>query len=169
MVLITDFKTKLKKKRYKNDKSGFERNIIKNVIWHFGLQIIKEPTHILNNSSCIDLIFPSQADLLMESGMDPSMHSNCHHQIIYLKFDLHIFFFDREKAFSNTSINDKVAIFNGTILNILNNHIPHETNVCNDRDPLWFNDKIRLLIKNKKRHHTNIFVKMVMMLIGNII
>ena len=96
VVLITDFKTKLKKKKkiwYKNDKSSFERNIIKNVIWHFGLQIIKEPTHILNNSSCTDLIFTSQADLLMESGMDPSMHSNCHHQIIYLKFDLHIFFF----------------------------------------------------------------------------
>ena len=106
MVLITDFKTKKtnKKKRYKNDKSSFERNIIKNVTWHFGLQIIKEPTHILNNSSCIDLIFTSQADLLMESGMDPSMHSNCHHQIIYLKFDLHIFFFLTVKKLFQTLV-----------------------------------------------------------------
>ena len=57
--------------------------------------------------------------------------------------------FDWEKAFSNTSVDEKAAIFNRTILNVLNNYIPHETIVCNDRDPLWFNDKIRLLIKEK--------------------
>ena len=76
--------------------------------------------------------------------------------------------FDWEKALSNTSVNEKVAIFNRTILNILNNFIPHETIVCNDRNPPWFNVKIRLLIK-KKRQPTNIFVKMVTMLIGNIV
>ena len=57
--------------------------------------------------------------------------------------------FDWEKALSNTSVNEKIAIFNRTILNILNNFIPRETIVCNDIDPQWFNDKIRLLIKEK--------------------
>ena len=54
-------------------------------------------------------------------------------------------------------------------LNILNNYITHETIVCNDRDPIWFNGKIRIL---KKKQHTSIFVKndkMVTMLIGNIV
>ena len=55
--------------------------------------------------------------------------------------------FDWEKAFSNTSVNEKVAIFNRTFLNILNNFVPHETILYNDRDLPWFNDKIRLLIK----------------------
>ena len=57
--------------------------------------------------------------------------------------------FDWEKVFSNISVNENVAIFNRTILNILNNFILHETTVCNDRDPPWFNDTIRLLIKEK--------------------
>ena len=57
--------------------------------------------------------------------------------------------FDWENAFSNTSVNEKVAIFNRIILNILNNFIVHETIVCNDRGPPWFNDTIRLLIKEK--------------------
>ena len=47
------------------------------------------------------------------------------------------------------SVNGKVAVFNRTILNILNNFIPPETIVCNDRDPPWFNVKIRLLIRDK--------------------
>ena len=42
-------------------------------------QEINEPTHILKNSSlCIDLIFNSQPNLLIESGAHPSLHPNCH-------------------------------------------------------------------------------------------
>ena len=49
--------------------------------------------HILDNSSSfIDLIFTSQANFLIESGGHPSLHSNCHHQIIYSKFDLQDFY-----------------------------------------------------------------------------
>ena len=60
----------------------------------FGLsQIIKEPTHILDNSrSCIDLIFTFQPNMVIDSGVHGSLHSNCHHQVIYLKFDLKIFY-----------------------------------------------------------------------------
>ena len=43
---------------------------------------------------------------------------------------------------SNTSINEKFDIFNRTILNVLSNFIPHETIVCNDKDPPWFNNRI---------------------------
>ena len=40
-------------------------------------------------------------------------------------------------------------IFNETILNILRNFIPHETVLCDDRDPSWFNNKIKSLIHEK--------------------
>ena len=56
-------------------------------------QVIKEPTHILNNSkSCIDLIFISQPNMIMDSGVHPLLHSNWHHQIIYAKFGLKVFY-----------------------------------------------------------------------------
>ena len=51
-----------------------------------------------------------------------------------------------ERAFSNTNVNEKVDILNRTILNILSNFIPHETIVCNDKDPPWFNNRIKTLI-----------------------
>ena len=56
-------------------------------------QVIKEPTHLLDNSkSCIDLIFTSQHNTIMDSGFHPSLHSNCHQIIIYAKFDLKVFY-----------------------------------------------------------------------------
>ena len=49
--------------------------------------------------------------------------------------------FDCDRAFGNTSVNEKVFILNKTILNILSNFIPHETWV-DDKDPPWFTKKI---------------------------
>ena len=45
-----------------------------------------------NSSSCIDLIFISQPNLIIESDAHPSLHLNCHHQIVYAKFNLLIHF-----------------------------------------------------------------------------
>ena len=59
-----------------------------------------------------------------------------------------------EKAFSNTNINEKVSLFNKTILNILNNYIPHETIICDGKDP-WFNSWIKSLIENKNKIRKN--------------
>ena len=88
-----DFNAK-SKNWYKNEKCSFEGNIIENVTSQFGLQqVIKEPKYILDNSSsCIDLIFTSKANLLIESGVHPSLHSNCHHQIVFFKSDWEIFY-----------------------------------------------------------------------------
>ena len=45
-------------------------------------QVITERTHTLENvSSCIDLIFSNQPNLSMDSGVHPTLHSKCHHQI----------------------------------------------------------------------------------------
>ena len=55
-----------------------------------------------------------------------------------------------KKVFCDKNVNEKVDIFNKTILNILGNFIPDETLICDDRDPPWFNNKIKSLIHEKK-------------------
>ena len=89
IVLIGDLNAK-SKNWYSRDKSSYERNEIETA--QFGLpQIIKEPTHISNtSSSCIGLIFTSQPNLITGSSVHPSLHPNCHHQIVFAKFILHI-------------------------------------------------------------------------------
>ena len=149
---------------------------------HFGLsQLIKEATHSLESSSwCIDLIFTTQPKLVVESGLHPSLHPNCHHQIVFAKFNLQIYLpppypreiwhykqsnielirravtdFNWDRAFLNTNVNEKVSLFSSTILNILINFIPHETIVCDDKDPPWFNRAMKSLIQEKKTHSIN--------------
>ena len=79
---------------YQNGITTFEVCKIDIATSQFGLsQIMKEPTHILSNStSCIDLNFTSQPNLVIHSGVHPSLHPNCHHQIIFAKFNLFIFY-----------------------------------------------------------------------------
>ena len=59
---------------YNNDITTYEGSKIDGATSQFRLQqIIKEPTHIIgDSSSCIDLIFTTQPNLVMESGV----HSN---------------------------------------------------------------------------------------------
>ena len=79
---------------YCNGNTTSQGKTLENVTSQFGFhQVIKESTHILHNSSsCIDLIFASQPDLIIESGVHPSLHRNCHHQIIYANFNLQIYY-----------------------------------------------------------------------------
>ena len=119
---------------YNKGKTSFEGNTIENVTSQLGLhQIINEPTHILPIfSSCIDLIFTSQRNMVIESGVHSSLHLSCHHQIVFAKFKLKICYptpisrevwhfkeaktdvirralndFNWERAFSNTDVNEK--------------------------------------------------------------
>ena len=120
----------------------------------FGLsQIINKAIHILEfPSSCIDLIFTTQSNLAVESGVHPSLQLNCNHQIVFAKSNLQIYYppsYPREfwhykhrntdfikraisdlnwdRAFLSTYINERVSIFSNNIMNILSNFIPHET------------------------------------------
>ena len=76
------------------DITSFEGSELDFLTSQFGLlQITKEPTHILDNSrSCIDLIFTSQPNMAIDSGVHASLHSNCHHEVIHAKFVLNIFY-----------------------------------------------------------------------------
>ena len=133
-------------------------------------QIITKPTHPLNNSSfCIDLIFTTQSNLVMESGVHSSLHADCHHQLPSVKFNLIFFYpppyewevwhykltnsdciqraikkFDWEKAFLNIDAKKKVWVtYCETIVNFIRSFIPHETVTCDDRDPPWMTSLIK--------------------------
>ena len=176
MVVIGEFHAK-SKHWCSQDNTNFEGVTIENVTSQFGeSQIIKEATHILeSSSSCIDLIFTTQPNLVVESGVHPSLHPNCHHQIVFAKFNLQIYYpppypreiwhykqantelirrvvtdFNWDRTFLNTNVTEKVSIFRNTTLNILSNFIPHETIVCNDKDPSWLNRTIKSPIQEKK-------------------
>ena len=47
-----------------------------------------------------------------------------------------------EKSFSNVSLNEKVVIFNKTILNTLSNNITPKTIKIDDKDPPWLYSRI---------------------------
>ena len=110
----------------------------------------------------------------MESGVHPSLHSNCRHQIKYAKFNLKIHYpppnereiwyyqkantdqirkaierFSCDKSFKNLDINEMVFLFNRTIKNILSNYVPHKIIICDDRDPPWINNRVKELINEK--------------------
>ena len=69
---------------YKNGTNSYEGLKTYIITSHFGLtQLINEPTYLtLNSSLCIDLIFTSHPNLVMESGVHSSLHPNCHRKIL---------------------------------------------------------------------------------------
>ena len=77
-----------------NDITSHEASMIDTVTSNYGLhQLIQEPTHIYNSSSsCIDLIFTPQPNLVMELGVHSSPHPNCYHQVVFAKFNLPILY-----------------------------------------------------------------------------
>ena len=72
--------------------TSYDGNKIDDITSQFGMQqLINEPTHIFRAlSSCIDLIFVSQPNIVMESGAHFSLDQKCHHKIISVKLHLKI-------------------------------------------------------------------------------
>ena len=92
-ILLGDFNAK-HNSWFSEDRPIQEGHKIDNVASQFLLsQIINEPTHISQSfSSIIDLIFTNQPNLVTDSALHPSLHSNCHYQIIYVEFNLKIIY-----------------------------------------------------------------------------
>ena len=154
---------------WKNDLSTSEGTQVDSITTSYGLsQIISVSTHILPNlSSCINLIFTNEPELVTQSGVHPSLQPKCHDQIIFAKLNLEVEYlslyerliwdcenpdipsvnravniFDWGNSFEGKNIHEQVHFFNKTILNIFHNYIPNKTILCNDKDPLWFNNEI---------------------------
>ena len=176
VILLGDFNAK-SKSWSNNDTTAEEDTILENLTSLFELnQLISHPTYTLQHfSSCIDHIFVNQPNLVIDSGIHPSLHQNCHHQIIFCKLNLKTEYpppyarevwdygkaqtdlinraidqFDWINLFLDKNINEQVILFNRTILNIFHNFIPNKIILCDDRDPPWMNEKIKHLINKKK-------------------
>ena len=103
-------------------------------------------------------------------------HQNCHHQIIFAKINLKVYYpptykrlvwdykkanidtinlaiksFNWENAFNGKDINSQVKLFNETLLNIFSNFIPNKIKTFRDSDPPWINDDIKSKIKLKHK------------------
>ena len=147
---------------YSEDITSVEGFQIESLTTFYGLnQLISSPTHILpNSSSCIDLIFIDQSNLVVDSGVHSSLHHNCHHQIIFCEINLKIEYpppyerlvwdyknanveyintainnFNWEFLFEGKNINEQVFAFRETIMNIFSNFIPNKMVIFDDRDP----------------------------------
>ena len=138
-------------------------------------QIIDKPTHILNNSmSCIDLIFCTNKNITSNHGVDVSIFDKCHHNIIFGKFDIRVPLpptfvrkvwdyskanvehikkaisnFNWHNAFKDLSVDEKVVLLNGTLLNIFRNYIPNKKIKCDYTQPPWMTDKIQTLLRDR--------------------
>ena len=91
LVILGDFNAR-SKSWYSDDITTYEGSNIDSLTTTHGLhQLISQPTHLLPTSStCIDLIFTDQPNLVVNSGAHPSLHKNCHHQITFCKLNLKI-------------------------------------------------------------------------------
>ena len=145
---------------------------------HYNLQqIINSPTHILPNStSCIDLLFTSQPNLITESGVHASLFPRCHHQIIFAKINFKINFppayerliWDYSKAninlirkslsqidwvtsMENLHVNGQVKFLTDCLTNIFNNFVPNKFITCKDKDPPWMTDEIKRACLDKAK------------------
>ena len=99
--------------------------------------------HLQYCSNCIDFIFVNQPKVVVNPGIHPSLHLNCHHQVIFCKLHLKIKYpppytrevcdygqarkdfingvinqFDWVNLYLDKNINKQVILFNRTILNM---------------------------------------------------
>ena len=130
---------------------------------------------LANSSSCIDLIFTDQPSLIVDCGIHPSLHPNCHHQIVYCKLDLkivypppyqrHVWDFKRANIDSirkaikmidwhfmllNKNVHEQVSTFNTTLMDIFSNYIPNKYITVDDKNPPWMTEAIKNKINLKK-------------------
>ena len=126
----------------------------------------------------------SQPNQITESGVHQSLHPNCHHQVIYAKFNLKVHYpppyerevwyykeadadlirrsiemFNWDRAFKNSNVNVMVVICTKTIINILSNFIPHQTITIDDKDPPWANTKFYKIFR-EDRNNTHLLRKL---------
>ena len=141
-------------------------------------ELMSEPTHLMGDSkSCIDLIFSHQPNLFIESGVHPSLHGQCHHQIVYGKLSVSnvsssphtpkIWYYDKADFVTNmksigmfrwqehlekiTRANEQVKLLNEVLLNIYSNYIPNLVKTIRPREAPWITHNIKKFLR-KKNH-----------------
>ena len=142
-------------------------------------QLISEPTHFRDHClpSCIDLIICDQPNLVIDSGVRPSLDHTCKHQITFCKLSIKsprippskrlVWHYDKAKRdLINRAITDfpwerhlneiqdpnsQVKFLNQTILNIISNFVPSSTMTSNINEPKWITRNIKNLLSRQKK------------------
>ena len=132
-------------------------------------QLISDCTHIFpNTSTCIDLIFTDQPNLVVDNDGHPSLHTNCHHQITYCKFKLitespppyQRFVWDYKRAninsirqalcqvnrstiLSSKHVHQQVNILNSILINVFTNYVSNKAIKTDEKDPHWMTEFLK--------------------------
>ena len=130
-----------------------------------------------DSKSCIDLIFTDQPNLIIESGVHPSLHEQCYYQIVYGKLPVSnialppytrkIWHYDKadfiairktieifawhEHLDNMTCPNEQVKLINEVLLNIYSNFIPNKVKTIRPRQAPWITQAIKNFLRKKNR------------------
>ena len=143
-------------------------------------QLISEPTHFFRDDcepSCIDLIVTDQPNLVLDSGVRPSLDPTVKHQMIFCKINFKIpplpkfirkiWYFNRakidliRKAISEfpwaahlqrlQNPNQQAKFLTEFILNVMSNFVPNEEKKICPRDPEWLTGNVKNLLRKQNK------------------
>ena len=143
-------------------------------------QLISEPTHFFRDDckpTCIDLILTDQPNIVLDSGVRPSLDPTVKHQITFCKinfkipplpkFSRRIWHFNRaqtnliQQAISvfpwearlrqDPNPNHQVNLLNNCVLNIMTNFVPNEVKTVCPREPEWLNRNVKNLLRKQNK------------------
>ena len=166
-----------------NDIENNEGKLFEPLTADVGLhQLISEPTHMMGDSkSCIDLIFTDQPNLVIKSGVHPSLHEHCHHPIVYGKLSVsnvalppytrRIWHYDKADFVSIIKSikmfhwcehldkiacpNEQVKLLNEVLLNIYSNFIPNQVKMIRPRQAPWITQTVKKFLRKKNHAYKN--------------
>ena len=139
-------------------------------------QRIDRPTHVINNSSCIDLIFTSNQNFICNSGAKLSLFDNGHHNLIFgeLNFMIpeppnykrqmrnykkanaefirrSIYSVEWNFLFQEAYVNQKVMILNKNLMSICHIFIPNNIINCSYKWPSSMTDDIKSKLRERSK------------------
>ena len=150
-------------------------------------QPINKRTHCVNGSlSYIDFILTSNTNLVTDFGVDPTLCKTCHYNLIFGKIHFNIPLpppsyreiweykranvemiqkaitnFNWKRAFSDSSVNEKIRFFSENLKNMFGNcnYIPNRRIKIDYRKPKWMTPKILTSLKKRtklsKKYYAN--------------
>ena len=172
-----DFNAHLKK--WYGEIDDIWRIKFENLFCKHGLaQLVNQPTYVTRIAkTCIDLVSTDQENISQALEIHPSIHSTCHHQIVFAKFNINcppppphtrnIWHYDRAKP----DLMKKAALeydwernlgddpdymvdhFDHVILNIAKNFIPNEIKTFNAKEPPWISKTSKQMYQRYKRSY----------------
>lgn len=144
------------------------------------IQLVNQPTYLTQHGrTCIDLVATDQPNFIMDCDIHPSLHTNCHHQVNFVKLNIScpppppynrrlwhyeradpvliqqaIYNYDWANNLANfASIDLQIQHFTETLLNIMKNFIPFDDRLIRPKDPPWITRNVKAFYNMYKRKY----------------